>query len=132
MFMRTLILSATFAILFSHHVYAFDQSTSQTLLLQKQYLNQINQCAAQSNFSRLVDNALQTANKEQKAQLAMTIEEMILQNTTCFVEASIKIGKSKCEMLEAMFIQEPHFNPREVLKESLSNTRLFSQSCFAS
>jgi hypothetical protein len=132
MLIRTLTLSAILVLLYSHHVFAFDQPTNQILLLQKQYLNQINQCAAPSNFSRLVDNALQSQNKEQKAQLAMTIEEMILQNPTCFVEASIKVGKSKCEMLEAMFIQEPHFNPREVLKESLSNTRLFSQSCFAS
>jgi len=116
----------------SHTAAAFNQTSIQTLLLQKQYLNQINQCATSSSFSRLVDNALRSTNAGQKAQHAMVIEEMILQNPACFVEASIKLSKPKCEMLEAMFIQEPHFNPRDNLKQSLSSVRQYSQSCFAS
>ncbi len=131
MFLRAVALATIFSLGFSHASHAFTKTDPQTLLLQKQYLNQINQCAAPSSFSRLVDKALGTSNPEQTAQLAMSIEEMILQNPACFVEASIKIGKAKCEMLEAIFIQEPHFNPRENLKQSLSSTDLYSQSCFA-
>ena len=132
MFLRGLVLSTVFIFSFQHSAQAFTLTEHQTLLLQKQYLNQINQCAVPTSFSRLVNNALRTSNPEKKAQIAMTIEEMILQNPACFVEASLKIGKSRCEMLESMFIQEPHFNPRESLKQSLSSARLYSQSCFAS
>lgn len=132
MLKRISALGAAFPFLFASTVNAFTQTDHQTLMLQKQYLNQINQCAAPASFSRLVNSALRSSNADQKAQLAMTIEEMILQNPACFVEASLKIGKSKCEMLESMFIQEPHFNPRENLKQSLSSARLYAQSCFAS
>ncbi len=131
MLLRCYALCAIALFSFSPNTWAFSQTDHQTLLLQKQYLNQINQCAATSSFTRLVDQAIHAAKPEQKAQLAMTIEEMILQNPACFVEASMRIGKAKCEQLEAMFIQEPHFYPRESLKQSLSSTRLYPQSCFA-
>lgn len=132
MLKRLSALGAAFPFLFASTANAFTQTDHQTLMLQKQYLNQINQCAAPASFSRLVNSALRSSNADQKAQLAMTIEEMILQNPACFVEASIKIGKSKCEMIEAMYIQEPHFYPRENLKQSLAGTKLYAQSCFAS
>ena len=132
MFLRNLVLSTVFIGAFSQPSLAFNQSDYQTLLLQKQYLNQINQCASPASFNRLVDSALFTAKPEQKAQIAMSIEEMILQNPACFVDAAIKLGKSRCEMLEAKFIQEPHFYPRDSLKQALSSARQYSQSCFAS
>jgi len=131
MSLRITVITAVFLFGFNHAAHAFTQPKHQTLLLQQQYLKEINQCATPSSFSRLVDKALRSPNPELTAKFAMSIEEMIVQNPACFVEASIKIGKSKCQKLEAMFIQEPHFYPRENLKQSLSSTHLYSQSCFA-
>lgn len=131
MLKSSMALSAILCLLLNGSLHAYE-SDPQTLVLQKQYLNQINQCATPNAFARLINDAMRASNQAQKAQLAMAIEEMILQNPSCFVEASIKIGRSKCEWIEAMFIQEPHFNPRENLKQSLSNARLYPQSCFAS
>lgn len=108
------------------------QTNQNALLLQKQYLNQINQCASIASFNRLINTALKPNRPNERSLVAMTVEEMILKNPTCFVEASVKLGKAKCELIEDMFIREPHFNPRDNLKQSLANTRLYQQSCFAS
>ena len=108
------------------------QTNQNALLLQKQYLNQINQCASIASFNLLINTALKPNRPNERSLVAMTVEEMILKNPTCFVEASVKLGKAKCELIEDMFIREPHFNPRDNLKQSLANTRLYQQSCFAS
>lgn len=118
--------------LFICSIASANSQTQNVLLLQKQYLNQINQCASIESFNRLINTALKPSRPNERSLVAMTIEEMILKNPTCFVEASVKLGKAKCELIEDMFIREPHFNPRDNLKESLANTRLFQQSCFAS
>lgn len=109
-----------------------NNQTQNVLLLQKQYLNQINLCASNPSFSHLIDTAIKTSHPNEISLVAMTVEEMILKNPSCFVEASVKLGKAKFELIENMFIHEPHFNPRDRLKESLANTKLFQQSCFAS
>ncbi|MDG1097526.1 MAG: hypothetical protein P8N23_07995 [Methylophilaceae bacterium] len=114
-----------------HNANALTKNDNQTLLLQKQYLNQINACAAPSTFSRLIEEILNSQSYDSTANFAMNIEEMILQNPACFVEASIKIGSAKCKILESKFINEPYFNPRENLKQALSSTNLYSKSCFA-
>jgi hypothetical protein len=111
---------------------ANNQTYQNVLLLQKQYLNQINQCASIASFNRLINTALKSNRPNERTLVAITVEEMILKNPSCFVEASVKLGKAKCELIEDMFIREPQFNPRDNLKESLANTRLFQQSCFAS
>ena len=120
------------ASLFISSIAFANNQTQNVLLLQKQYLNQINQCASTPSFNRLINTALKPSNQNERSLVAMTVEEMILKNPTCFVEASVKLGKAKCELIEDMFIREPQFNPRDNLKESLANTRLFQQSCFAS
>lgn len=118
--------------LFISSIASANNHTQNVLLLQKQYLNQVNQCSSIASFSRLINVALKPSHPNQISLVAMTVEEMILNNPTCFVEASVKLGKAKCELIEDMFIREPHFNPRDNLKESLASTRLFKQSCFAS
>lgn len=120
------------ATLFICSVATANNQTQNVLLLQKQYLNQINLCASIPSFSHLIDNAIKTSHSNEISLVAMTVEEMILKNPSCFIEASVKLGKAKCELIENMFIREPHFNPRDRLKESLANTKLFHQSCFAS
>jgi len=131
MFFRTTAVITLFLFGFHDASHALTKYDNQTLLLQKQYLNQINLCAAPSTFSRLLDEILSSRSSDSTAKFAMTIEEMILQNPACFVEASIKIGLPKCKILESMFIHEPYFNPRENLKQALSSTNLYSKSCFS-
>jgi len=109
-----------------------NNQTQNELLLQKYYLNQVNQCVSIASFNRLINTALNPSRPLERSLVAMTIEEMILKNPNCFVEASVKLGKTKCDLIEDMFIREPHFNPRDNLKESLATARQFRQSCFAS
>jgi hypothetical protein len=109
-----------------------NNQTQDELILQKYYLNQVNQCVSITSFNRLINSALNPSRPQEISLVAMTIEEMILKNPNCFVEASVKLGKTKCELIEDIFIREPHFNPRDNLKDSLATARQFRQSCFAS
>jgi len=60
------------------------------------------------------------------------LEELIKYNPSCFIASINKLDNKNCKQVEASYINEPHFYPREDLKTSLRQTKDFSKSCLAS
>ena len=99
---------------------------------EKDYLNMINQCANPKLFNKILDQALATKDESKRALFAAQIEETIMNNPSCFIDAVSKLGNKKCEVVEDSFIKEPYFYPRHEIYKSLSSAADYASSCFAS
>lgn len=125
----------TFLLMTSFEISATTNSNIdvEKLISQKNYLNSINLCTSNNNFSLLLKNAVKNADKSgYRANYAAGIEEIILQKPSCFVSSAEKLGATECKKLSALYIKEPFFNPRFALNDSLSRVKDFNNSCLAS
>ena len=99
---------------------------------QKDYLYTINQCANPKLYNQLLEKAMGAKDESKRIFYAAQIEEMIINNPSCFLNALSKLGYKKCEVVEDSFIKEPYFYPRHEIYRSLSSSSEYARSCFAS
>ena len=102
------------------------------LLMQKQYLKNINQCATEKSFNAFIKSAIKDANTfYQHGTYAETIEETVLNNPACFVYSASKLSQKECQTLNQSYIKEPFFYPRAMLSDALSKVKGINQTCLA-
>ena len=88
----------------------------ESLLMQKQYLKNINQCATEKSFNTFIKSAIKDANTfYQHGNYAETIEETVI----------------NCQVLNEAYIKEPFFYPRAMLTDSLNKVKGINQTCLA-
>lgn len=108
------------------------QIDTNTLIMQKNYLKGINECAIDKTFIPFMKSALKEANTfYSRSNYAQVIEEIILQNPACFVSSTNKLSQKECQTLNEQYIKEPFFYPRAMLSESLGRVKGLNQSCIA-
>ena len=98
------------------------------LLMQKQYLKNINQCATENSFNAFIKSAIKDANTFYQHG---TIEETVLNNPACFVYSASKLSQKECQTLNQAYIKEPFFYPRAMLSDALSKVKGINQTCLA-
>lgn len=102
----------------------------ESLMLQKNYLKSINQCASDKTFVPFIRLAIKDANTfYEHGSYAQTIEETIIQNPACFIYSTTKLSQKECQVLNEQYIKEPFFYPRVMLSDSLSKVKGVNQSC---
>ena len=100
---------------------------------QRSFIGQINQCMNPNQLDEFIKKAIQnTSDQEKRSKYAGVLEELIKYNPSCFIASINKLDNKNCKQVEASYINEPHFYPREDLKTSLRQTKDFSKSCLAS
>ena len=100
---------------------------------QKAFIGQINQCMNPDQLDQFIKKAIQnTSNQEERSKYAAILEELIKYNPSCFISGINKLDNQNCKQIEELYLNEPHFYPREDLKASLKQTRDYSRSCLAS
>ena len=100
---------------------------------QKAFIGQINQCISPSQLDQFIKKAIQsTSDQEKKSKYAAILEELIKYNPSCFIAGINRLDNQNCKQIEELYLNEPHYYPREDLKASLKQTRDFSRSCLAS
>ena len=85
---------------------------------QKAFIGQINQCM--------------NSDQVERSKYAAILEELIKYNPSCFIAGINKLDNQNCKQIEELYLNEPHFYPREDLRASLKQTKDFSRSCLAS
>ncbi len=105
----------------------------QKLKNQKAFIGQINQCINPDQLDQFIKKAIQkTSDQEERSKYAAVLEELIKYNPSCFIAGINKLDNQNCKQIEELYLNEPHFYPREDLRASLKQTRDFSRSCLAS
>jgi hypothetical protein len=105
----------------------------QKLKNQKAFIGQINQCINPDQLDQFIKKAIQkTSDQEERSKYAAILEELIKYNPSCFIASINKLDNQNCKQIEELYLNEPHFYPREDLRASLKQTRDFSRSCLAS
>lgn len=105
----------------------------QKLKNQKAFIGQINQCINPDQLDQFIKKAIQkTSDQEERSKYAAVLEELIKYNPSCFIASINKLDNQNCKQIEELYLNEPHFYPREDLRASLKQTRDFSRSCLAS
>ena len=121
------------AILSSSWVFANQDINTQQLELQKNFINNINQCKNPSQLDQFIKIALDNAsNNDKKAKVAALMEELIKYNPSCFVASIKKLDQKSCELIEDSYLDEPFFYPKEDLKASLTTVKSYKSTCLAS
>lgn len=104
----------------------------QQLALQKQYL-QVIDCRGVNKLTRLLQKSLaQTEDLTAKGHMASMFEEVMMQNPSCFIQAANALPANVCNQVEAQFIHETFFYPREEIKQALTGAKNYRNSCLAS
>ncbi len=105
----------------------------QKLKNQKAFIGQINQCINPDQLDQFIKKAIQkTSDQEERSKYAAILEELIKYNPSCFIASINKLDNQNCKQIEELYLNEPHFYPREDLRASLKQTKDFSRSCLAS
>ncbi|MSQ80816.1 MAG: hypothetical protein EXR41_03795 [Candidatus Methylopumilus sp.] len=105
----------------------------QKLENQKAFISRMNQCMDSDQLGQFIKKALQnTTDQEKKSKYAAILEELIKYNPSCFIASVNKLDNQNCKEIEELYLEEPHFYPREDLKASLKQTKDYSKSCLAS
>lgn len=100
---------------------------------QKAFIGQINQCMNSHQLDQFIKKAIQkTSDQVERSKYAAILEELIKYNPSCFLAGINKLDNQNCKQIEELYLNEPHFYPREDLRASLKQTRDFSRSCLAS
>jgi hypothetical protein len=103
----------------------------QTLTLQKLYLQTID-CRAPKKLSNLLESAIKSADDlTTKGINASVMEEIIMNNPSCFIQALNHLPKKVCRQIEENYINETFFYPRDEIKRALSKAKNYSNSCIA-
>ena len=100
---------------------------------QKAFIGQINQCMNSDQLDQFIKKAIQkTSDQVERSKYAAILEELIKYNPSCFLAGINKLDNQNCKQIQELYLNEPHFYPREDLRASLKKTRDFSRSCLAS
>ncbi len=103
----------------------------QTLTLQRSYLQAID-CRAQKQLTIALENALKNSeNLTAKGNNASILEEIMIHNPACFIQALNALPKTSCKQFAAEYINETFFYPRSAINESLSGAKEYGESCIA-
>lgn len=128
-------ISTIFALTLSASALANNPSPSvniEVLTLQKAYLQTID-CRAPQHITSLVSAALKDAdNFSAKASKASVLEEIMLKNPPCMIQALNQLPVKSCEQFKENFIEETFFYPRDDIKSALASAKNYSKSCIAS
>lgn len=128
-------ISAFFALTLSASALANHPSPNismQTLKLQKSYLQTID-CRAPQQITSLVSAALkETDNFSAKASKASVLEEIMLNNPPCMIQALNQLPAKSCMQFKENFIEETFFYPRDEIKSALARAKNYGKSCLAS
>jgi hypothetical protein len=81
----------------------------QTLALQKQYLQTIDCRGADQLIGILKKSLDQTGDLSAKGHIASVFEEVVMNNPSCFIQASNPLPVKVCDQVEAQFIHETFF-----------------------
>lgn len=99
---------------------------------QRAFIGQLNQCVNPNQLDEFIKKAIQnTSDYETRSKYAGVLEELIKYNPSCFIASINKLDNINCRQIEDAYINEPHFYPREDLRNSLRKTKDFSKSCLA-
>lgn len=121
------------AIMTASWAFANQDINTQKLELQKNFINNINQCKNPSQLDEFIKIAIDNvSNHEKKAKVAALMEDLIKYNPACFVASIKKLDQKSCELIEESYLDEPFFYPREDLRASLSSAKNYKSSCLAS
>lgn len=108
------------------------QVDMQSLSLQKSYLQTID-CRSPKKLAGMLSTALKTADDyTAKANNAVVIEEIIINNPSCFIQALNNLPAKQCSKVEDTFINETFFYPRSEIKSALMGATNYNKSCIAS
>lgn len=128
-------ISIIFALTLSASALANNPSPSvniEVLTLQKAYLQTID-CRAPLQITSLVSAALKDVdNFSAKASKASVLEEIMLKNPPCMIQALNQLPVKSCEQFKENFIEETFFYPRDDIKSALASAKNYSKSCIAS
>ncbi len=128
-------ISTIFALTLSASALANNPSPSvniEVLTLQKAYLQTID-CRAPQQITSLVIAALKdTDNFSAKASRASVLEEIMLKNPPCMIQALNQLPVKSCVQFKENFIEETFFYPRDDIKSALASAKNYSKSCIAS
>ena len=106
---------------------------TQKLEMQKKFISNINQCSNPEQMDQFIKNAVKNvSNQNERAKHAALLEELIKYNPSCFVASIKKLDNETCEKIEASYLNEPFFYPRDDLRASLSSVKGYKSSCLAS
>lgn len=128
-------ISIIFALTLSASALANNLSPSvniEVLTLQKAYLQTID-CRAPQQITSLVSAALKDMdNFSAKASRASVLEEIMLKNPPCMIQALNQLPVKSCVQFKENFIEETFFYPRDDIKSALASAKNYSKSCIAS
>jgi len=123
-----------FSLLLSFSSFAKSSASNvnvETLALQKLYLQTID-CRASKKLSNLIESATKSADDlTAKGINASVMEEIMMNNPSCFIQALNHLPKKVCRQIEENYINETFFYPRDEIKRALSNAKNYSNSCVA-
>lgn len=128
-------ISIFFALSLSSSALANNPSPSvniQALTLQKAYLQTID-CRAPQQITSLVSAALKASDDfSAKASKASVLEEIMLKNPPCMIQALNQLPAKSCMQFKENFIDETFFYPRDDIKSALASAKNYNKSCIAS
>lgn len=108
------------------------QVDSQNLSLQKSYLQTID-CRSPKRLAGMISQALKNAdNYTVKAKNAVVLEEIMMNNPSCFIQAVNNLPSKQCSKVEETLINETFFYPRNDIRSALESAANYSKSCIAS
>lgn len=104
----------------------------QNLALQKSYLQTID-CRAPKRITSMLNEAIKEKdNYTAKANRATILEEIMVKNPPCFIQAVNSLPLHACLQVKENFIDETFFYPREEVKNALASAKNYPKSCIAS
>ncbi len=104
----------------------------QNLALQKAYIQAID-CRSPQKVSSLISSAIKQAdNYAAKANNASVLEEIMVNNPPCFIQALNQLPAKACLQFKEQYIEETFFYPRDDIKQALATAKNYSKSCIAS
>lgn len=129
------LVSFFFALCFSFSAFANVTKPTinlENLALQKNYLQNID-CRAPKAITSMLNHALKnTDNYAAKANHASVIEELMVKNPPCFIQALNQLPNKSCLQFKEHFIEETFFYPRDDIKTALAGAKNYHKSCIAS
>jgi hypothetical protein len=101
----------------------------QGLALQKSYLQTVD-CRSPKQLTSLLKLSVKdTHNLTTKANNAIVLEEIMMNNPDCFIQSLNDLPQQVCEQIEDNYIRETFFYPRNDVKRALSSAKNYRKSC---
>jgi hypothetical protein len=97
--------------------------------LQKSYLQTVD-CRSPKQLTSLLKLSVKdTHNLTTKANNAIVLEEIMMNNPDCFIQSLNDLPQQVCEQIEDNYIRETFFYPRNDVKRALSSAKNYRKSC---